>query len=208
MTGCDAITRIVEQWEDQGLVAPSDLGDVSKHVLTCPQCDHRYAALMPFMVRDSSPGARFRTPRARFSVRTVNQIMERVRGIRPRRSAIPGWAGLVAACLLLAAGGLVGALITRNTPTVTAELAAVSFALEAPQALSVALVGSFNNWDPSQLMMKGPDHNGIWQITVLLPRNSTQVYNFVIDGQTWITDPRSTAQVNDGFGGKSSVLRL
>jgi hypothetical protein len=56
--------------------------------------------------------------------------------------------------------------------------------------------------------MHDPNRDGVWQVDVRLKRDSINTYNFVIDGKQWIADPRSQAQVDDGFGGKTSVLRL
>lgn len=98
-------------------------------------------------------------------------------------------------------------LAGRRTGTPSNEVV-VRFELEAPGAKSVALVGNFTGWDASKLMMSDADRDGVWQISVRLKKDSVATYNFVIDGTRWVPDPRSPAQVEDGFGGQSSVLRL
>ena len=50
--------------------------------------------------------------------------------------------------------------------------------------------------------------SGTWEITIPLRKGSMYTYDFLVDGQRWIPDPGSRTQVDDGFGGLSSVLRL
>ncbi len=84
----------------------------------------------------------------------------------------------------------------------------VHFELVAPEAKSVFLVGDFNDWRPGGLKLMESKGSGAWQITVRLKKGVAYRYNFLIDGTRWEPDPSSPLQVDDGFGGKSSVLRL
>ena len=80
----------------------------------------------------------------------------------------------------------------------------VRFQLSAPDAKTVRVAGSFNNWSPAALELHR-DSNGTWDATIPLPVGEHR-YLFVVDGQRWIPDPTAQAQVDDGFGGTNSVI--
>jgi hypothetical protein len=74
--------------------------------------------------------------------------------------------------------------------------------VHAPQAHRVALVGSFNGWDPSHdpLTARGDS----WEIDVSLPAGRHH-YMIWVDGQ--LQPPPDCAQwTSDGFGGQSCVI--
>jgi 1,4-alpha-glucan branching enzyme len=80
----------------------------------------------------------------------------------------------------------------------------VSFTVSAPQARSVAIAGSFNTWNIHNNRLSGPDKNGMWSIVLPLPEGRYE-YLFIVDGTKWQPDP-AVPEVDDGFGGKNSVL--
>lgn len=131
---------------------------------------------------------------------------------RVLRVALPA-ATLAAAVLVV--GFLLGVGYARSTgPSAeTAGLPApdtitVTFRLAAPEAKSVALVGDFNNWQGDSFRMTNDNRDGVWEITIPLHRGHVYTYNFLIDGDRWISDPDSLYQVKDGFGGEKSVIQL
>ena len=69
-------------------------------------------------------------------------------------------------------------------------------------------MGDFTDWESSKITLKDPDGDGVWEAEVKLKKGDVYSYNFVIDGEEWIPDPNSLTQVDDGFGGKSSLLSL
>jgi 1,4-alpha-glucan branching enzyme len=79
----------------------------------------------------------------------------------------------------------------------------VEFTLNHPQARSVAVAGTFNNWDLSRTPMN-PGPGGTWNATVWLPAGRYE-YRFVVDGQ-WINDPSAKESVQNTFGSTNSVL--
>jgi serine/threonine protein kinase len=84
-----------------------------------------------------------------------------------------------------------------------ARLWNVEFSQTAPNARSVTIVGDFNNWNPTATpMRKRP--NGEWVVSVQLPAGR-HTYKLVVDDK-WIADPENPAQVDDGKGGKNSVV--
>lgn len=77
------------------------------------------------------------------------------------------------------------------------------FQFEAPQAISVAVAGTSNDWDAKKTRMKkGKD--GQWRAKVALPLGRHE-YRFVVDGQ-WISDPNAGESVPNPHGGDNSVV--
>ena len=92
---------------------------------------------------------------------------------------------------------------TASEPTVTAE--GVAFEVDFPEAGSVYVAGTFNDWDPdSQPLTKSED--GLWRASIELEPGE-HFYKFVVDG-TWIQDPGNPESVDDGYGGVNSVLTV
>jgi len=70
----------------------------------------------------------------------------------------------------------------------------------------VVVVGDWNQWDPAAQRLARVNGSDIWVIELNLAHGKEYRYQFVIDGAMWIPDPLSPLQVDDGFGGKNSVL--
>ncbi len=79
----------------------------------------------------------------------------------------------------------------------------VDFVLNRPHAASVAVAGSFNNWDATRTPMRR-EPQGSWKATVWLPAGRYE-YRFVVDGQ-WISDPSAKEHVQNAYGSTNSVL--
>lgn len=151
-------------------------------------------------------------------------VMAAIRGRSParRRSAWrwlvepatvrvrPAWALPIAAAMALVvwwqmperqsmpAGPMVAAAVAPETVY-------VRFELVAPDAESVTLAGSFNEWQAGGIPLIRRESGGLWTATVPLPVGEHQ-YLFVVNGEEWLPDPRAHAQVDDGFGGTNSVI--
>ncbi len=80
----------------------------------------------------------------------------------------------------------------------------IRFTISAPSANSVAIAGSFNNWDPHRNMLSPSGDRSIWSITLPLSPGEYE-YLFIIDNKTWMPDP-AAPEVDDGMGGKNSLL--
>jgi hypothetical protein len=78
------------------------------------------------------------------------------------------------------------------------------FVARFPNARSVAVVGSFNDWRPS-IPLQDSDHDGDWEASVVLPAGAHE-YMFVVDGERWIADPLAERFVEDDFGRQNSVV--
>jgi beta-lactamase regulating signal transducer with metallopeptidase domain len=71
-----------------------------------------------------------------------------------------------------------------------------------PNARIVALAGSFNNWNQSQLLFRREGNE--WVCRVNLARGKHE-YKFIIDGD-WITDPNNPKIVSDDRGNLNSQM--
>lgn len=72
----------------------------------------------------------------------------------------------------------------------------------APMANRMAVVGSFNGWDPSSHPLKRTAV-GDWTVTIHLPPGRT-VYEFLVDGVMWL-DPTDDGRAPNEWGSEDSV---
>jgi pimeloyl-ACP methyl ester carboxylesterase len=87
-----------------------------------------------------------------------------------------------------------------------ASQAAITFRLRNhPHAKSVALAGTFNNWNAQSTPMIR--HGADWSVSIKLPPG-THPYKFVIDGERWTVDPANSQIQDDGEGHVNSVLSI
>ena len=47
--------------------------------------------------------------------------------------------------------------------------------------------------------------DGVWSIVKVLPPGRYE-YKFLVDRNTWIEDPNALESIDDGYGGKNSIL--
>ncbi len=80
------------------------------------------------------------------------------------------------------------------------------FEYRAPNADSVFLAGTFNNWNAHDIKMKKKT-GGIFFVDIPLEQGTYQ-YKFVVNGTNWVADPNSEGYAPDGFGGQNSVIRV
>jgi hypothetical protein len=91
------------------------------------------------------------------------------------------------------------------SPAVTP--AGVTFICHAPEARRVALVASFNGWQPEAGVMRQA-RPGVWEISVAPPPPGDHAYKFLLDRDRWHHDLENPAQVEDGSGGFHSLLTI
>lgn len=78
----------------------------------------------------------------------------------------------------------------------------VRFAVRAPAARRVAVVGDFNRWDPAATpLVRGPAG---WEVEVPLAPGR-HAYAFVVDGGRWVLDPAAPSERDPDFGRPHSV---
>jgi glycosidase len=70
---------------------------------------------------------------------------------------------------------------------------------------SVAVAGTFNNWNKDASPMKADADGTTWRLSLPIDYGK-HTYKFVLDGETWILDPKSARNENDGNGNTNSVL--
>jgi len=162
--------------------------------------------------------ASIEAPDAHLDVAVMNAIRQRssvtrARGWRwlfqPRTVAVrPVWVPLMAAAAIAILWVSGREPVSRTAPESSvvgmADTIYVRFELAAPGARTVSLSGSFNAWASDDLPLVRRD-GGVWSITVPL-RVGEYEYQFLVDGTEWVPDPQAHAQIDDGFGGRNSLL--
>ena len=88
-----------------------------------------------------------------------------------------------------------------SKPSPVKTLPKAHLELVKPEAKSVFVAGSFNEWNPVPLT-RSNDGKWVGDLTGISGRHE---YLFVVDGQ-WLPDPNARESVQNPFGGKNSVL--
>jgi hypothetical protein len=83
--------------------------------------------------------------------------------------------------------------------------ARATFAVVAPGASRVTVVGDFNGWDPQATPLRRAALGDLWSTEVPLPAG-LHVYAFVVDGDEWIPDPSAPLAPMTAFGARTSVV--
>lgn len=116
---------------------------------------------------------------------------------------------MIVASLILFAQPSLNSSIPRIGTAVQAqeETFSVQFEYQAPaNTSSVAVAGTFNNWSTNANPMKQVGSSNIWKITLSLSAGDFQ-YKFVINGSTWLIDPKAKS-ISDGNGNTNSTLTV
>lgn len=70
---------------------------------------------------------------------------------------------------------------------------------------TVSVAGGFNGWNVTANPMKDDDKDGVWEATIEIAPGKVP-YKYVVNGGTWIMDDSAPEFVDDGYGGKNSVV--
>jgi len=70
--------------------------------------------------------------------------------------------------------------------------------------LDAAIVGDFNDWDPTENKMEKKDGN--WQTVVRLKPGTNYTFKYFLDGERWKNDPKADEYIPNSFGTVDSVL--
>jgi len=118
---------------------------------------------------------------------------------------VPGAVGLVAVSvimvLLLSKGEGEKPIALMETPGIVP----VVLNLRMPEARSVAVVGTFNDWRASGYEMRRGSDGSVWTVTLWLPEGRYE-YAFLVDGDNTVPDPSAPLHQDDGFGSRNAVL--
>lgn len=111
--------------------------------------------------------------------------------------------------MLALAAGVAALLVLGRPATPAAPTAAatsvVRFAIQAPEAASVALVGDFNDWDAGATLLRpAAGDDGLWTVEVPLSAGRHE-YAFIVDGTEWRATAHA-APVADDFGRPNAVV--
>ena len=143
-----------------------------------------------------------------------------------RTFAVPAPLGGLAAAAALAGVAAIGVLSMRHPadtqvaiapsltlrPVVNApvdrtnQLQPTQFILSDDSAVSVALVGDFNDWDVAATPMVFDSTHSAWSITIPLVPGRHQ-YQFLVNGKLHVTDP-TAPMVSGDFGSPNSVVTV
>jgi 1,4-alpha-glucan branching enzyme len=82
--------------------------------------------------------------------------------------------------------------------------AGVRFADSFPEATSVAVAGSFNEWSITSDPLTR-DSTGIWWAVIRLPPGD-HAFMYVVDGTRWVSPALAEEYVDDGFGARNGVV--
>ena len=94
---------------------------------------------------------------------------------------------------------------TNTNPRTKANTQLVQIEFTAPEAKSVCIAGTFNDWHPGVSPMI-PLGNGHW-VKKLTLVSGIHEYCLVVDGE-WRPDPQASVTTANPFGGLNSVLKV
>jgi chromosome partitioning protein len=84
-------------------------------------------------------------------------------------------------------------------------IGATAFVIKAPQAKSVYVTGTFNDWSLDE-NARMTNNDGIWTLKVNL-KPGTYKYQFIVDGK-WQEDPANTSVERNSFGDINSLIEV
>jgi len=85
------------------------------------------------------------------------------------------------------------------------QLITIRFDFNHPEAATVNVAGTFNDWNPGNKAMV-PLGDGYWTKEAVLEPGIYE-YCLVVDGK-WMPDPRAEESVPNPFGGRNSILKI
>ena len=84
--------------------------------------------------------------------------------------------------------------------------AGIPFAIEAPAAASISVVGDFNDWNPSVTPLERR-RDGRWTVRLKLPPGRYR-YSYLVDGTRWVADPAHPAPPDRDFDAPTSLVTV
>lgn len=196
-SSCHDMAPLLEQRWDGEQLMDADARLVDEHLASCIACQTQDRA-MTMLLEQAGELGRQTYPRPV----TIAPLQ-----LRPQRTAPLRWAlALGAATGMVALGVVVGmGLGNHSAPELASEpgQVLVRLVVPAPAAHSVEVAGDFTGWD--RRMPLKPIGDGLWAGELRVQAGRYR-YVVVINGDQMLPDPAARQVVDDGFGGKSSVL--
>jgi hypothetical protein len=121
---------------------------------------------------------------------------------RPRR----GWGHITAIGGIALAAGLATIVLGRIGVGSAPSGHDIRFSITAEAASRVSVVGDFNDWNPTGTPLRRVS-DGEWSVTLPLSPGRYR-FGFLLDGHTWISDPRLPAAPDPDFGTPTSVITV
>ena len=119
-------------------------------------------------------------------------------------------ASAIALSVLLIAAPVIWRAWPGSAPAVRQPRQTVTlfrFTLHAPGAERVSVAGDFNGWRTEEVLLSDVTGSGQFSTTLAL-KPGRYAYMFLIDGTTWVPDPRAEEYRDDGFGNRNAVLTI
>ncbi len=202
---CDDFCGELAQWLETVLdvEAPGDRSvpaDLTRHAEECPGCRKRLHAALSLV----NTQAELEKPSPFLAAR----IQDGLTGLKPAsRGRAIAYSSLAAAlAVALIAVGLMTAFF-RGGRGPDMELV-VKFTIEAPEAKHVYVVGDWNDWNATADPLHDDNSDGVWETDIKLESGREYRYQFYIDDNAWVADPKAPLKIDDGFGGQNSILRI
>jgi enterochelin esterase family protein len=101
----------------------------------------------------------------------------------------------------------VDSFLTANSVFPIIEQDTIAHFLYHGTASSVTVPGDANGWDPSRFPMLNVTGTDLWYCTHDFESDARLDYKLVVNGSSWILDPRNPHRVTGGFG-PNSELRM
>lgn len=208
---CDEAKELLDYYVD-GLLSGVEKKELASHVEGCVCCKREYIELKE--MSDSLKSVSMVSVPADFTYQVIDRVNKYSRNkmsewfdfiFTPR---VVRWNVAAVFSLVLLVG--VSIYLFPKNRFGNGEVINVKFQLELPEdhkgINTISLAGDFNGWDTKNMMLT-PSDNNKWTLDVPLKKGRYQ-YMFVIDGKEWMPDPGAKKLINDGFGGKNSLLEL
>jgi hypothetical protein len=95
--------------------------------------------------------------------------------------------------------------VDQKRPSLKTNYLKRKFIFHSPEAKSVKIVGSFNNWMPTDDYLMQQNENGTWSKVITLAPGEYQ-YKFIVDDDRWVEDKNNSNVAINSYGDKNSVL--
>ena len=211
---------MTEAWKNEQEPLPLPR-DIQEHVHTCSTCAAQLEAARQLVGSvEYANGSRYTQQYPNLTETVANSVMHRIlqlpeaEVVQTKKPIRFGWKqkyAYVFAAIAFASMVFISTELLMDSPQPHSQPPVVAYAtirleIEIPEAQEVVVVGDWNQWDPAAQRLARMNGSDIWVIEIDLTPGKEYRYQFVINGEQWIPDPRSPLQVDDGFGGTNSVL--